>query len=37
MYYLYLPSLLSGGSNDRKIIIWDIGIPNMRDYTVLFK
>lgn len=31
------PTILFSGSNDRKIIIWDIGIPNMRDYTVLFK
>ncbi|XP_061179671.1 leucine-rich repeat and WD repeat-containing protein 1-like [Saccostrea echinata] len=31
------PTILFSGSNDRKIIVWDIGIPDMRDYTVLFK
>ncbi|XP_055995533.1 leucine-rich repeat and WD repeat-containing protein 1-like isoform X2 [Ostrea edulis] len=28
---------VAGGSSDRKIIMWDIGIPDMRDYNVLYK
>ena len=29
--------IFSGGSRDGKVFMWDIGIPDMKDYSVDFK